>query len=83
MRKQPFHFVSLGCPKNRVDTEGMLVLSDRAGFSIAAAPDEADAIVVNTWASSAQPRKSRSTPSSGRRATRPMARARDRAARSW
>jgi ribosomal protein S12 methylthiotransferase len=48
MKKQAVYFVSLGCPKNRVDTEVMLGLSDRAGFTIARAPEEADAIVVNT-----------------------------------
>src|SRR6201997_3598468 len=48
MKKQAVYFVSLGAPKNRVDTEVMLGLSDRAGFTIARAPDEADAIVVNT-----------------------------------
>src|SRR5215475_1952470 len=48
MKKQAVYFVSLGCPKNRVDTEVMLGLSDRAGFAIARAPEDADAIVVNT-----------------------------------
>jgi ribosomal protein S12 methylthiotransferase len=48
MKKQAVYFVSLGCPKNRVDTEVMLGLSDRAGFTIARAPEQADAIVVNT-----------------------------------
>lgn len=48
MKKQAVYFVSLGCPKNRVDTEVMLGLTDRAGFTIARAPEEADAIVVNT-----------------------------------
>jgi ribosomal protein S12 methylthiotransferase len=48
MKKQSVYFVSLGCPKNRVDTEVMLGLSDRAGFTIARAPDQADAIVINT-----------------------------------
>jgi ribosomal protein S12 methylthiotransferase len=48
MKKQAVYFVSLGCPKNRVDTEVMLGLTDHAGFRIATAPEEADAIVVNT-----------------------------------
>jgi ribosomal protein S12 methylthiotransferase len=48
MKKQAVYFVSLGCPKNRVDTEVMLGLSDRAGFTIARSPEDADAIVVNT-----------------------------------
>ncbi len=45
------YFVSLGCPKNRVDTEVMLGLVDRdahAALRIAAAPEEAEVIVVNT-----------------------------------
>lgn len=42
------YFVSLGCPKNRVDTEVMLGLSQQGGARIAEQPDEADVIVVNT-----------------------------------
>jgi ribosomal protein S12 methylthiotransferase len=42
------YFVSLGCPKNRVDTEVMLGLVDREGLRIAERPDDAEVIVVNT-----------------------------------
>lgn len=42
------HFVSLGCPKNRVDAEHMLGLSVEDGHSIVEDPAEADAIVINT-----------------------------------
>jgi ribosomal protein S12 methylthiotransferase len=42
------HFVSLGCPKNRVDTEVMAGVADRAGYRLVAEPDEAAVIVVNT-----------------------------------
>lgn len=42
------HFVSLGCPKNRVDTEVMLGHTTRAGYRIVTEPGEADVIVVNT-----------------------------------
>ena len=42
------HFVSLGCPKNRVDTEVMLGKVDHAGLEIVADPETADVIVVNT-----------------------------------
>lgn len=42
------HFVSLGCAKNRVDTEVMLGVSDEQGFQLVADPAEADVIVVNT-----------------------------------
>lgn len=42
------HFVSLGCAKNRVDTEVMLGVSDRSGFSVVDDPASAEVIVVNT-----------------------------------
>jgi ribosomal protein S12 methylthiotransferase len=42
------HFVSLGCAKNRVDTEVMLGVSGESGFQIVSDPAEADVIVVNT-----------------------------------
>jgi ribosomal protein S12 methylthiotransferase len=42
------HFVSLGCPKNRVDAEHMLGLTAAGGHTIVSTPEEADAIVVNT-----------------------------------
>jgi ribosomal protein S12 methylthiotransferase len=42
------HFVSLGCPKNRVDTEVMLGVAERAGYSHTSEPSEAEVIVVNT-----------------------------------
>jgi ribosomal protein S12 methylthiotransferase len=44
------YFVSLGCPKNQVDTELMLGQVQAAGHSLVHAPDEADVIVVNTCA---------------------------------
>ncbi|MBT8453826.1 MAG: 30S ribosomal protein S12 methylthiotransferase RimO [Deltaproteobacteria bacterium] len=42
------HFVSLGCAKNRVDTEVMLGVSDQSGFAIVDDPAEAEVIVINT-----------------------------------
>ncbi|WIA39823.1 hypothetical protein OEZ86_005876 [Tetradesmus obliquus] len=42
--------VSLGCPKNLVDGEVLLGDLARAGFSITAEHEEADAILVNTCA---------------------------------
>lgn len=42
------HFVSLGCAKNRVDTEIMLGVSDASGFEVVADPADAEVIVVNT-----------------------------------
>lgn len=48
MSPRRIHFVSLGCPKNRVDSEVMLGVSDGAGYELTAAPEDADVIVVNT-----------------------------------
>ncbi|HET9931422.1 MAG TPA: 30S ribosomal protein S12 methylthiotransferase RimO [Polyangiaceae bacterium] len=42
------HFVSLGCPKNRVDTEVMLGLAERTGYTHVDDPESARVIVVNT-----------------------------------
>jgi ribosomal protein S12 methylthiotransferase len=47
---QRIYFVSLGCPKNQVDTELMLGQVEAAGHSLVKAPDDADVIVVNTCA---------------------------------
>ncbi len=41
-------FVSLGCPKNLVDSEVMLGALSREGYSITAHKEDADVIVVNT-----------------------------------
>ena len=41
-------FVSLGCPKNLVDSEVMMGLLDRAGARLTACPEEAEILVVNT-----------------------------------
>jgi ribosomal protein S12 methylthiotransferase len=41
-------FVSLGCPKNLVDTEVMMGLLVSRGHELTPRPDQADAIVVNT-----------------------------------
>ena len=41
-------FVSLGCPKNLVDSEVMMGLLEARGHELTTAPEEADAIVVNT-----------------------------------
>ncbi len=42
------HFVSLGCPKNRVDSEVMLGVARRAGYEHVASAEDAEVIVVNT-----------------------------------
>ncbi|MGH9476685.1 MAG: 30S ribosomal protein S12 methylthiotransferase RimO [Terriglobales bacterium] len=41
-------FVSLGCPKNLVDSEVMMGLLERAGWRLSPDPAEADVLVVNT-----------------------------------
>src|SRR5476651_1816697 len=42
--------VSLGCPKNLVDSEVMLGLAREAGHELTEDPDAADVLVVNTCA---------------------------------
>lgn len=42
------YFVSLGCPKNQVDTEVMLGVVRDQGHTLVDTPDEADTLVVNT-----------------------------------
>jgi ribosomal protein S12 methylthiotransferase len=42
------HFVSLGCPKNRVDAEHMLGLTLAGGHEVVGDAEAADAIIVNT-----------------------------------
>lgn len=42
--------VSLGCDKNRVDTENMLAYVRRAGYEITSDEQEADIIIINTCA---------------------------------
>lgn len=42
------HFVSLGCPKNRVDTEVMLGVAEASGYHQVTDAEDADVIVVNT-----------------------------------
>jgi ribosomal protein S12 methylthiotransferase len=41
-------FISLGCPKNLVDSEVMMGLLDRAGARLTSHPEQADILVVNT-----------------------------------
>jgi ribosomal protein S12 methylthiotransferase len=41
-------FISLGCPKNLVDSEVMMGLLDRAGARLTVHSEEADILVVNT-----------------------------------
>src|SRR5947209_13402913 len=47
-RPQKVGFVSLGCPKNLVDSEVMMGLLARAGAELTRRAEDADIIVVNT-----------------------------------
>ncbi len=49
-KQRTVHFVSLGCAKNRVDTEVMAGIAVSEGARIVADPETADVIVVNTCA---------------------------------
>lgn len=42
------HFISLGCPRNLVDSEVMLGILLKAGYEVSQALDEADYLVINT-----------------------------------
>jgi ribosomal protein S12 methylthiotransferase len=48
VRPQTVGFVSLGCPKNLVDSEVMMGLLARAGAELSSRAEDADVIVVNT-----------------------------------
>ena len=43
-----YHLVTLGCPKNAVDSEGMDGILNAEGHTLAANADDADIIIVNT-----------------------------------
>lgn len=47
-QERTIHFVSLGCPKNRVDSEVMLGVARAEGFVHVGDPADAEVIVVNT-----------------------------------
>jgi len=42
------YMVSLGCPKNLVDSEVMLAVLEQAGYSVVEQPEEASLLLVNT-----------------------------------
>ncbi len=48
MPQKTIHFVSLGCPKNRVDTEVMLGVAREGGYRIVPEAEDAEVVVVNT-----------------------------------
>ena len=50
MRNTRIGFVSLGCPKNQIDTEVMLHELIQEGYEIVAEDIKADIIIINTCA---------------------------------
>ena len=46
--KGTFSFISLGCPKNLVDSERMLGLLAQDGYTLVPNADSADLVIVNT-----------------------------------
>ena len=47
-RDRAFHIVTLGCSKNRVDSDGMDHLLRQRGMTAVGRPDEAQVLIVNT-----------------------------------
>src|SRR5438105_9014465 len=47
-KSRSFAFVSLGCPKNTVDSERMLGKLAQDGYSLSADADGADVVIINT-----------------------------------
>lgn len=48
LKNKKVHFISLGCPKNLVDSEIMAGTLMKDGFSVVSDAEEADTVVVNT-----------------------------------
>ncbi len=46
--RQTYHLVTLGCPKNEVDSDGMEMLLRQADFGVSAEAGRADVLIVNT-----------------------------------
>lgn len=46
--RQSYHLVTLGCPKNEVDSDGMEMLLLQADFGVSADARQADVLIVNT-----------------------------------
>ncbi len=48
-KKAPAYFIlTLGCPKNQVDSEAMATLLMQKGYRAVTDPDQADVLIVNT-----------------------------------
>ncbi len=50
MKRKSFNLVSLGCPKNRVDSERILASMESGGYDFTDDPVSADVIIINTCA---------------------------------
>ncbi|HAJ27168.1 MAG TPA: 30S ribosomal protein S12 methylthiotransferase RimO [Syntrophus sp. (in: bacteria)] len=50
MKKKRFHILSLGCPKNLVDSEVMAALLTSRGYRITRSPQDAHILIINTCA---------------------------------
>ena len=50
MHEQKVHIVSLGCPKNQVDSEVMAAILADGGYAVTPCPEEASVILINTCA---------------------------------
>jgi ribosomal protein S12 methylthiotransferase len=50
MKKKNIHILSLGCPKNLVDSEVMAALLTSRGYAITDSPQEAHILIINTCA---------------------------------
>lgn len=48
IEKKSVHFISLGCPKNLVDTEIMVGTLMKDGYQIVSEDQEADTVIINT-----------------------------------
>ncbi len=48
MRKYTYAVISLGCPKNLVNSEQMIYLMSEAGFVLVPDPADADLVIINT-----------------------------------
>ncbi|MGC8758017.1 MAG: 30S ribosomal protein S12 methylthiotransferase RimO, partial [Caldisericaceae bacterium] len=50
MKRERVSIVSLGCPKNLVDSERILGIFNKNGFTVTFDADESDIVVINTCA---------------------------------
>ena len=57
LRKNKIGMVSLGCPKNLVDSEIMLGTLEHAGFRIVDSAEDADVLIINTCAFTEEAKK--------------------------